>query len=288
MIVIDDASTDNSFAVARNFLPHIRLIHNSKNMERSWSRNRAIEQSSGELVALLDADDIWLPDKLEKQIPLFENPDVGLVYSDVLVCKDQDIKTQRGTSYCADRPLAEGCRADLTLLENNSIPTPSAVFRRSCFESVGGFSCQPWIQGCEDYDLWLRLAAHYQLRFLPRYTAIYRIHENQTTANRKELVLRSSRVKWRHVKRCPETLNGLTTSDIDRILYGRLEKQIAISSLNGEYLYALKAFTWLLTQNPLHIRWWRGFWNAAVKFSRRKLPKIAKSIIRKTGHMLSG
>ncbi len=83
LIVIDNGSTDNSKQVLESFkkkYPKIK-IYFQKNLGQAGARNRGIDESKGNLIAFLDADDVWMPNKLEEQVKLFIDPDIGLVYS---------------------------------------------------------------------------------------------------------------------------------------------------------------------------------------------------------------
>jgi len=84
MIIVDDCSTDNSRDIIEKYIQldsRIKLIKNNPNLGVAQSRNRAIEEAQGDYIALLDSDDIWLPNKLEKQLELMQKENVLMSFS---------------------------------------------------------------------------------------------------------------------------------------------------------------------------------------------------------------
>ncbi len=85
IIFWDNASTDRSAEIARSYDGRLRYFRGSETVPLGEARNRALEQARGEFIAFLDCDDLWMPQKLEKQLPLFDDPEVGLVFSDSII-----------------------------------------------------------------------------------------------------------------------------------------------------------------------------------------------------------
>lgn len=177
VIVIDDCSSDRTVEIVRKFSARderIILLQQSSNLGVAASRNLGIRKARGELIAPIDADDLWQPQHLEKQVAMLQNSDsnVGVVYS-----WSVDIDE-------ADRPIGEFRVADIegdvyaTLLCHNFIGNASAtLLRRQCLEEIGGYSGQllaQQAQGCEDWDLYLRLAERYRFRVVPEFSIGYR------------------------------------------------------------------------------------------------------------------
>lgn len=142
VIVIDDGSTDNTADVAAAYEPRIRLLR-QENAGPAAARNHGAKVSTGDWIALLDADDSWLPQKLSRQAAFTHDPNVGLVH-----CVRED-------------------RADLVpeeinfdeLWQRNHIANSSVIVRKTAFDQVGGFDEDRALISLEDYNLWLRLAA---------------------------------------------------------------------------------------------------------------------------------
>tara|TARA_Y100000588_G_scaffold390903_1_gene497812 strand:- start:98335 stop:99192 length:858 start_codon:yes stop_codon:yes gene_type:complete len=158
IIIIDDGSSDGSFEWIESDYPNIRLIKQS-NSGVSSARNKGIKNSKGQWIALLDSDDEWLPDKLEKQVQSLKE------YSEYLFCHTNEIWIRRGVrvnqgkkhqkygGYIFDKCL-DICR----------ISPSSSLFHKSILEDVGLFDES--LRVCEDYDLWLRITAKYPILFL--------------------------------------------------------------------------------------------------------------------------
>lgn len=127
----------------------------------------------------LDADDVWLPDKLAWQIPLFEGrPEIGVVYSDF-----EKMDAQGQPLPQEPTQLHRGWISGPLLIEN-FVGFPTAVLRRSYLERYGGFAER--LNMGIDYDLWLRLSARCQFDFVPRTTARYRVWGGQMSGNYSE------------------------------------------------------------------------------------------------------
>lgn len=156
VIVIDDGSTDDTAAVVRaNIRPgeHIRLLQMPRNSGVSAARNTGIREARGDYLAFLDADDIWLPEKLSKQLaPMERNPGVSLVSCNSKLISAAGVPMKEGH---VNRPPVQGRDAWKTLLMYNFIPTPTVLTRTALVRQVGGFD--EALKVGEDLDLWIKL-----------------------------------------------------------------------------------------------------------------------------------
>lgn len=169
VIVVDDGSTDNTAAWVRQVTdPRVRLIC-QPNMGLSGASNTGIENARGEYITFLDADDLWEPTKLAKQVEILDNcPEVGIVYTWVIYMNEEGKSTGRVV-----KPEAEGYIWE-QLIEVNQIECGSVnLIRRSCFEKVGLFdtNLKSYVP---DWDMWLRLALHYQFKVIREPLVYYR------------------------------------------------------------------------------------------------------------------
>lgn len=167
IVVVDDASTDNTPEVCRA-LAGIRYVRVERSQRLGGARNLGIMASSGEFITFLDDDDLRLPGSLDVQAAaLTSAPEAGFVYGQTML-GDQDCVP---TGQIYPQPCPQG---DIfwELLERNFIGCPSAVFRRSCLYTIGlpGVT----IPGIEDWDLWIRLAEMYPVITVEQPVAIYR------------------------------------------------------------------------------------------------------------------
>lgn len=179
LLVIDDASTDTSAPVIRRWMAETgtpcELVVHEKNQGICSTFNDGLGRARGTYVAFLASDDVWFTEKLERQVALFERcgEDVGVVYSDALRM-DETGSLMAGTFITSEqrwlRYIPDGEVFDV-LVDGNFLPAPSALVRRSCFDRVGAYDeslCY------EDWDMWLRIAAHYRFAFSDYTSCKYR------------------------------------------------------------------------------------------------------------------
>lgn len=154
IIVVDDGSTDDSLAVLEPYGDRIRVV-SQRNQGVSVARNTGIQHSRGELIAFLDADDMWRPEKLTKQVSLFQNPDVGLVYCAVEYV--DEAARPLGTNVTGRRGRV---LRDIALLRGTIVLAggSTAVVRKTSFEKAGLFD--PKMSTAADWDMWRRIACY--------------------------------------------------------------------------------------------------------------------------------
>jgi glycosyltransferase involved in cell wall biosynthesis len=195
LVVVDDGSTDSSPEILADYAAGDKrvIVLQQENAGLARALNRGVASARSPLIARLDADDIALPRRLEVQLAyLDENPGVGLVGGAVKFV-DADDREFAATQY----PLA-----DAEIREAFTETTPfvhSAItMRRTAFEEAGGY--RPAFPHAEDLDLWLRIAAGWQLANLPDAVVRYRIHPGQSTVTELEqqsLSALGARIAWR-------------------------------------------------------------------------------------------
>jgi glycosyltransferase involved in cell wall biosynthesis len=170
LIVVDDGSTDDTSRVVERYLKAgpVRLFR-QPNRGVAAARNLGVREARGELVAFCDSDDLWRPDKLSRQTPLFEDPGVVLVYSGA----DRLLPDGR-VQEVPDRFYDEG-RCFQSLLVRNFITCSSAVARRSEVMAAGGFDERRQLMGLEDKHLWIRLSRRGLVRAVRLPLILYRI-----------------------------------------------------------------------------------------------------------------
>lgn len=176
-IIINDASTDRTEEIVKNFQEQdsrVQLINNRENLERAVSRNIGIERSIGEYLCIIDADDIFLPDKLEKQVKFLDaRLDVGFVATSHYVIDENGIETDIVTCSGSERPEIV-----------HFMCNPSIMVRRECLTKVGGY--RPIMVPAEDYDLWLRVAFFCKPANIVEPLFKYRVHGASSTARQKK------------------------------------------------------------------------------------------------------
>lgn len=181
IIVVEDGSTDDT----KNRLDAYRNIINciyQSNHGRSFARNVAIRQARGKYIAFLDSDDLWLPDRLEKQVAILEaSPEIQLVYSKAKIIDSLGNAHQVwGHPSEIGEAIMEPGRIYEQLILGNFIPILTVTLRRSALEQAGYFDEQ--LSYPEDWDLWLRLAHPGNFFYIPETLACYRIEDEVRTA----------------------------------------------------------------------------------------------------------
>ena len=181
VLIINDGSSDQ---IAQWFSqvtdPRVKLI-SQENQGLPGARNTGIAHAQGEYVAFLDADDLWEPSKLEKQVVCLEDkPAVGLVYTWAVLVDE-------GGNFTG-RVIASHLEGDVwkNLLEDDMIRNGSSpMIRRCCFETVGGFDRS--IDAAGDRDMWIRIAARYPFAVVKEPLLRYREHSNGMSKNRQKM-----------------------------------------------------------------------------------------------------
>lgn len=155
LIVVDDGSTDNTADIVGRYEGKITYFYQN-NSGVSAARNRALKDSGGEFIAYLDADDLWYPQKLERQIEFLDgHEECGLLHSEVSVIDEQDEIVHARFNSETGRAVPQGyCKDDL--LRRCHIQTPTVVERRKCIEKIGGFDER--LPVTQDYMRWIMIA----------------------------------------------------------------------------------------------------------------------------------
>ncbi|MBE9168996.1 glycosyltransferase family 2 protein [Pleurocapsales cyanobacterium LEGE 06147] len=180
VIVINDGSTDETEKwVAQIADARVKLIC-QKNQGLAAARNTGIKHAKGKYLAFLDADDLWEPTKLEKQVQVLEqNPEVGLVYTWVAYIDEKGESTGRVVQTQAEGYVWK------KLVERNLVECGSvAMVRSSCLVTVGLFdeNLSSFNVG-EDWDMWLRIAAQYPFKVIKEPLVYYRQRLSSASKN---------------------------------------------------------------------------------------------------------
>lgn len=184
LIVVDDGSTDRTAVVVREFVerdPRVKYIF-QENGRLGKARNAGIGNASGSLIAFLDSDDLWIETKLEAQTRAMAEKDADVVFSKAWIFTNEEITTQTETTR-STVGLFLGPDFFDSLVRQNQLPLSTVLLKKSALDRVGLFEEAKPYHGCEDYDLWLRLAkAGFVFYGMPDVLARYRRHDTAMTA----------------------------------------------------------------------------------------------------------
>jgi glycosyltransferase involved in cell wall biosynthesis len=192
VLIIDDASTDNSAEVATELQRNdsrVKFLRHIKNKGNIATYNEGIEWVSGDYMLLLSADDYLLPEALSRAANLMNSrPEVGFTFGKAIDLKDNGTNTE--TKTAANEAVAkvldgkewrilEGKEFFKLIVFNKSINivrTPTAIVRTDLQKQLGGY--HPELVHSGDLEMWLRFAAHASVGVLGAYQAVYRLHGN--------------------------------------------------------------------------------------------------------------
>jgi glycosyltransferase involved in cell wall biosynthesis len=178
IVVIDDGSTDDTAAVVRRYadrgVRYVRRPHGGAGR----ARNAGLEVTSAPLVAFLDADDAWLPDRVEAGLAhLARHPELALVAAHAYACDEQ----LRPTAVVPAATREKGHMLEQLLVDNVVLNPSSVLVRRPAIEAAGGFSEIPF---GEDWDTWIEIAKRFPIGFIDRPLAFVRRHSGSVSPRR--------------------------------------------------------------------------------------------------------
>jgi glycosyltransferase involved in cell wall biosynthesis len=189
IIVVDDGSTDGTGEKVLEYKDPRIKYHYQKNSGRpACPRNKGISLSKGDYLAFVDGDDIWLPQKLERQIECFKrNNDLGFVFTNAIMFNAE------GEIGIFNKRRIESGYIFKDLFMRAFIINSSVMASRRCLEDVGGFDEEPSVRAIEDYDLWLRISYKYPISFIKEPLTKYRVRNGGVGGAELDRVIREKK-----------------------------------------------------------------------------------------------
>lgn len=289
VLVVNDGSQDRTAEIVKLIAQRDQrvILLQQANAGVAAARNLAIKKSRGEYIAPIDADDIWYPEKLKKQVQsmLQAEPSVGLVYAWSVSINEEGLLTGGYNASSLEGKVYTSLVYG-NILGNASVP----LIRRTCLEKVGYYNCQlkeQNAQGCEDRDIYLRIAEYYQFQVVPEFLVGYRSTMSSMScdctsmANSHNLVLAD--VQQRHPE-IPSNIYQWSSSNFYMYLAGQsrrcgdhwstlscLYKALQIDSMNllrnELYKMSIKSFLNLIAQPITSLLW--SDQNSWLQFKQR-------------------
>jgi glycosyltransferase involved in cell wall biosynthesis len=221
LIVIDDGSTDKTAEVVKSFLATESRIKYffQINGGQGKARNTGIKNSTGDLIAFLDSDDLWESEKLSLQLERMEETRADVVFSDAYIFSED--RTGETTTFSAISPEFiyghhEGSDMFRLLFISNRIPILTVLVGKGILQKVGLFDEQREYQNCEDYELWLRLARLGAVFFgMKEKLASYRYHSSSMMRNDSRLLKPMVAVARKHCR-----AGGIDPREVKRVIRG--------------------------------------------------------------------
>ncbi|NEU75358.1 glycosyltransferase [Hassallia byssoidea VB512170] len=188
ILVIDDGSTDSTVEIVKSILDSRLHIYSYPNAGISANRNRGLAKATGEYLSFIDADDLWVSDKLEAQLnALLKHPQAALAYSWT------DYIDMNGNFLKSGRRITETGNVYSKLLMYNFLENGSnPLIRSEAFNTVGGFDES--LPVAEDWDMWLRISAYYEFVLVPEVKIFYRVQANSLSTNLVQMEIDSLQV----------------------------------------------------------------------------------------------
>lgn len=240
ILVIDDGSSDRTAEIAQSYATRdsrITLIQ-QPNGGVAVARNRGIQQARGEFIAPVDADDVWHPEAVALMVQRFDtaSEETGVVYGWSL-----DINESGKVIGGFHAATIEGSVLKTLLCHNFLGNASSTLIRRTCLNHVGGYDEQlkaQNAQGCEDWDLYLRLAEHYTFAVVPKFLVGYRKSSNGMSTDYRKMA-RSQRLMLDKVRESHPEIPGMLHRLSRSSFYLYLAQQNHINSEAGDTLHWL-------------------------------------------------
>ncbi len=250
IIVVDDGSTDGTPEVLRRYGKSIRVVR-KENAGLPAARNSGIEVATGDLVAFLDADDRWLPQKLACQLERFQSePDLGLIH-----CGVEEIDAA-GTCLRQRLEGQEGWVADEFILFQRPVVLgggSASIIPRRILRECGGFDNS--MRHSEDWDLYYRVACRWKLGFIPKVLIQYRLHSFNMHRNIDKMAQGMTYAYAKAFAGADSRLRNLR-----RRCFGNLHAVLAGSFFStGQYAKSARHAVTSLVLNPRNISRFLGY-----------------------------
>jgi len=186
VIIVDDGSTDGTRALVSAYGDAVRYLYQS-NHGVSAARNLALSQAGGEFIAYLDADDLWSPEKLARQVEyLDEHPTCGFVHTEISVIDEQEKIVYARFNHDTGRTVPQG-RCVRDVLSRSHIQTLTVLERRDAFNDVGAFDLR--LPVAEDYLHWILIVLKgYAIGYLPEPLGSYRWRAGSLTSSQQKIL----------------------------------------------------------------------------------------------------
>ncbi len=180
LIVVDDGSTDNTAAILNGFTDNRMKVVQQENAGRYSANNRAMSMARGQYFANLDADDLFLRQKLERQVSyLDENPEIGLVGTLATI-----VHPKTGKEYLSHYLITDA-EIRRNIVRVNPFIHSSVMFRREAVEKVGAYSTEAAYGWLADYEYWIRIMRYFRVANIPEVLTVKREFSEGVTHTRK-------------------------------------------------------------------------------------------------------
>jgi glycosyltransferase involved in cell wall biosynthesis len=260
IIAIDDGSKDET----REWLakqPDVRCVFNEQNLGTYETLNVGLRIARGEFIAVLNDDDVWLPNKLARQVELLDgHPGVGLVHTGGHFI-DGDGKQTEGNPLGFAFPRFETGDILLGLVYENKIIASAALARRACFDEGGGFNREYF--GSGDWEMWFRIAERWHVGFVDEPLTLYRVHGANASHKLERIWRDDEKLREWIAGELPEYAGRFSQMDYQRAVAFNQAALGTVKTLNGNPAGGRQAYARSIRLNPsrwkTYARWLATF-----------------------------
>jgi glycosyltransferase involved in cell wall biosynthesis len=251
LIITDDCSTDGSREIVEEWKrldDRIVPVFHEVNRGLAGARNSGLAVSTGDFVAMCDADDLWLPDKLKIQLECFQrSPELGLVHSDSsIIDSNGNLTGELFSQLNHRRGQVTSGRIFEELCQRNFLCVPTVILRREAILDAGGFDSR--LRSLEDWVCWTKVARKYPFFYVKDALVCYRIHGASLSQNSKGMALNRANALRFLLESFP---------DVSPQLRSRMLYSLGMSHLEqGDARTAINAFLGSIRSDSTQLRSW--------------------------------
>lgn len=265
VIVVDDGSTDGTLEILSTYGDKLRVFR-QENRGAAAARNKGIQEATGKWVAFVDADDVWLPEKLEKQLAACGD----YVWSHTTSLFSGGVNN--GKRDCDFTPKFSGAVLE-KLVKGNFITTSTVVVERKVLLALGGFDVS--LRSIQDWDLWVRIASENDLGYLGEELTIYRVHPASASRSTRKTLPNHLKVIERMFDK------GGAAESLPHLKHAALSTSCStcsyIAEEEGDYWFALKCAFLMVRYQPFSAGSWRRALTLIIKYIYFSLTLRAKA-----------
>ena len=234
IIFWDNKSIDNTSKIIRSYKDQrIKYYYSEEYNKLGKARNLALDKASGELIAFLDCDDLWLPKKLELQIPFFDDPEVGIAISNSIFFNN------KGKEKLLYKRVPKQGFVFKELLESYYISMETVIIRKSKLKILSEYFDERF-EVIEEFDLFIRLSKYCKLVYVNKILGKWRIHESSLTWKRKDLFPKETRLFIKKINKLFPEARTVYKKNIEKLYNNIICQEFLIAWEKNNYIFERK------------------------------------------------
>jgi len=244
----DNCSSDDSSAIAQSYGEKVRCFRSDFTTGLGVARNRALSECRGKYVAFLDVDDLWLPQKLEQQVALFEaNHNLGLVYCDTLYFDENGDRYRLFETVNPKRGAVFGY-----LLCRNFMATVAMMYRKKALEALP-YIFDDKLTLAMDYDLSLRVAYYNELDYIEEPLCKWRIHPGNDSTKRRFVMPKENQIVIEKLCRDLPGIRDEYDEQVNNFIKSFVHRQLAFEQWDRGNRSGARQYLFPYLKEPKHL-----------------------------------